>query len=189
MLVLEFKTKGRATQYAAIDEAIRTAQFVRNKCVRFWMDNRGVGQKELYRHSTVLREKFSFVKTLNSSACQASVERAYSSIARFYDNCKKAVPGKKGYPQFNCGAIVKKSLSMRTHCCKCGFVLDRDWNAALNILKSALSTVGHTGTWILAPSASGDSTSTLIGAILSEQVKSNGTYLRKMGKVLLSRLG
>jgi putative transposase len=70
----------------------------------------------------------------------------------------------------NCGTIVKKSLSMRTHVCQCGFVLDRDWNAAINILKLALSTVGHTGTWILDPNASGDSTSTRIGAILSEQV-------------------
>jgi putative transposase len=34
---------------------------------------------------------------LNSSACQASTERAYSSIARFYDNCKKSIPDKKGY--------------------------------------------------------------------------------------------
>nr|WP_228371328.1 transposase [Trichormus azollae] len=49
----------------------------------------------------------------------------------------------------NCGAIVKKSLSMRTHGCKCWFVLDRDWNAAIKILKLALSTVGHTRTWIL----------------------------------------
>jgi putative transposase len=55
MIVLEFKVKGKTTQYAAIDEAIRTAQFVRNKIVRFWMDNRGVGQKELYRHNTALR--------------------------------------------------------------------------------------------------------------------------------------
>lgn len=54
----------------------------------------------MYRHSTALREEFAFVKDLNSSACQASVERAYSAIARFYDNCKKAVPGKKGYPTF-----------------------------------------------------------------------------------------
>jgi putative transposase len=405
MLVLEFKAKGKTTQYAAIDEAIRTVQFVRNKCVRFWVDNRGVGQKELYRLSTALREEFPFVKALNSSACQASVERAYSSIARFYDNCKKAIPGKKGYPQFkkncrsveyktsgwklsetrkqitftdkkgigklklkgtwdlnfyqldqikrvrlvrradgyyvqflisaenkvesepigktigldvglkefytdsngytepspkfyrtnekrlkfrqrrvqrkkkgsanrkkainrlgrvhlkisrqreehacrvarcviqfldlvayvseagrrlrrtdlriqnlvknhclaksindagwyqfrkwleyfgvkfgritvavnpaytsqqcsSCGATVKKSLSMRTHVCKCGFILDRDWNAAINILKLALSTVGHTGTWVIDPNASGDSTSTLIGAILLGQVES-----------------
>ncbi|BAY43305.1 IS891/IS1136/IS1341 transposase [Scytonema sp. HK-05] len=395
MIVLEFKAKGRTTQYSAINEAIRTAQFVRNKCIRFWMDNRGVGQKDLYRHNTALRAEYPFVKDLNSHACQAAVERAYSSIARFYDNCKKSIPGKKGYPNFKkncrsveyktsgwslsrtrkqitftdkkgigklklkgtwdlnfyqldqikrvrlvnkadgyyvqflirtdnkidtqptgktigldvglkefytdsnghtepnpkfyrtgekrlkfhqrrvsrknkgsanrkrainslgrvhlkisrqrqehakrlarcviqsndlvayedlriknlvknhclaksindagwyqfrkwleyfgikfarvtvavnpaytsqecskCGTIIKKSLSMRTHVCQCGFILDRDHNAALVILNRALSTTGHVGTWILDPNASGDSTSTLIGAILSEQVGS-----------------
>jgi len=45
MIVLEFKVKGKTTQYAAIDEAIRTAQFVRNKCIRYRMANRGIGQK------------------------------------------------------------------------------------------------------------------------------------------------
>jgi putative transposase len=100
MIVIEFKAKGKTTQYRNIDEAIRTAQFVRNKSIRFWMDNRGVGQKDLYRLSKSLRGEFPFVKALNSSACQASIERAYSSIARFYDNCKKSVPGRKGYPKF-----------------------------------------------------------------------------------------
>ena len=28
------------------------------------------------------------------------MERAYTAIARFYDNCKKQILGKKGYPQF-----------------------------------------------------------------------------------------
>jgi putative transposase len=395
MLVLEFKAKGKTTQYLAIDEAIRTAQFVRNKAIRYWKDNRGVGQKELYRLSKSLREEFPFAKALNSSACQASIERAYSSIARFYDNCKKATPGKKGYPKFkkncrsveyktsgwklsetrkqitftdkkgigtlklkgtwdlnfyqldqikrvrlvrradgyyvqlsidaqnkevlkptgktlgldvglkefytdsngqtepnpkfyrkgekrlkfrqrrvsrsrkgstnrrkaikklgrvhlkisrqreehakrvarcviqsndlvayedlriknlvknhcltlsindagwyqfrkwlehfgikfgritvavnppytsqqcsSCGDLVKKSLSTRTHTCGCGFVLDRDWNAAINILELALSTTGHVGTWVQDPNASGDSTSTPAGGILSEQVGS-----------------
>lgn len=395
MIVLEFKAKGKTTQYTAINEAIRTAQFVRNKCVRYWMDNRGVGQKDLYRYNTALRAEFPFVNALNSHSCQASVERAYSSIARFYDNCRKGLPGKKGYPRFkkntrsveyktsgwklsetrkqitftdkkgigslklkgtwdlnfyqleqikrvrlvrradgyyvqflikgevkvniqptgkaigldvglnmfytdshgytepnprfyrtsekrlkfrqrrvsrkkkgstnrnkainrlgrvhlkisrqreehakrvarcviqsndlvayenlrvknlvknhclaksindagwyqfrkwleyfgvkfgkvtiavnpaytsqkcsNCGAVVKKSLSTRTHVCQCGFILDRDWNAAINILKLALSTLGHRGTWILDPNALGDSTSTLVGAILLGQVGS-----------------
>jgi putative transposase len=404
MIVLEFKAKGKTTQYSAIDEAIRTAQFVRNKVIRFWMDNRGVGQKELYRYNTALRAEFSFVKALNSHACQVAVERAYSAIARFYSNCKKSIPGKKGYPTFkkncrsveyktsgwslsetrkqitftdkkgigklklkgtwdlnfyqldqikrvrlvrradgyyvqflvdadnkvdteltgkmvgldvgirefytdsngrtepnpkfyrtgekrlkfrqrrvsrkkkgsanrkrainrlgrvylkisgaltrtlrdwqreehakrvaccvcrsndliayedlriknlvrnhclaksindagwyqfrkwlehfgtkfgkitvavnpaytsqecsSCGAVVKKSLSMRTHACQCGFILDRDWNAALNILKLALSTTGHVGTWVTDPNASGDLASTLVGAILSEQAGS-----------------
>ncbi|MEA5573844.1 transposase, partial [Calothrix sp. UHCC 0171] len=72
----------------------------------------------------------------------------------------------------NCGAVVKKSLSTRTHVCECGFVLHRDWNAAINILKLALSTVGHTGTWVLDSNASGNSTSTYAGEILYEQVGS-----------------
>jgi putative transposase len=395
MIVLEFKAKGKTTQYTAIDEAIRTAQFVRNKAIRYWMDNRGVGQKELYRLSKALREEFPFAKALNSSACQASIERAYSSIARFYDNCKKSIPGKKSYPKFkkncrsveyktsgwkfyetrkqitftdktcigklklkgtwdlnfyqidqikrvrlvrradgyyvqflvdvegketlkptgktigldvglkefytdsnghtepnpkfyrtgekrlkfrqrrvshkkkgsanrkrainklgrvhlrisrqreehakkmarcviqsndlvayedlriknlvknhclaksindagwyqfrkwlehfgvkfgritvavnpaytsqkcsSCGTLIKKSLSTRTHICGCGFVLDRDWNAAINILELALSTTGHVGTWVIDPNASGDSTATLVGAILPEQAGS-----------------
>jgi putative transposase len=394
MIVLEFKAKGKTTQYAAIDEAIRTAQFVRNKCVRYWMDNSCVGQKDLYRHNTALRAEYPFVKALNSHACQVAVERAYTSIARFYDNCKKSVPGEKGYPKFkknchsveyktsgwslsenrkqitftdkkgigklklkgtwdlnfyqvdqikrvrlvrradgyyvqflvraenklvlqptgktigvdvglkefytdsnghtepnpkfyrtaekrlkfrqrrvsrkkkgsanrkkainrlgrvhlkisrqreehakevarcviqsndlvayedlrirnlvknhclaksindagwyqfrkwleyfavkfgrvtlavnpaytsqecsSCSAHVKKSLSMRTHACRCGFVLDRDWNAAINILNLALSTTGHVGTWVLNPNASGDLASTLAGVILSEQAE------------------
>jgi putative transposase len=394
MRVLEFKAQGKITQYVAIDEAIRTAQFVRNRCIRYWMDNRGVGQKDLYRYNTALRAEFSFVNALNSHACQVAVERAYSAIARFYSNCKKSIP-QKGYPKFkkncrsveyktsgwklslnrkqidfidkkgigklklkgtwdlsfyqldqikrirlvrradgyyvqflvsaqnkvdveltgkmtgldvgllelytdsnghtepnprfyqkgekrlkfrqrrvsrkkkgstnrrkainrlgrvhlkisrqreehakrvarcviqsndlvayedlriknlvknhclaksindagwyqfrkwlehfgvkfgkitvavnpaytsqecsSCGNLVKKALSTRTHACQCGFVLDRDWNAAINILSLALSTTGHVGTWMNNPNASGDSTSTLAGAILSGQVES-----------------
>jgi putative transposase len=71
----------------------------------------------------------------------------------------------------SCGEIVKKSLSTRTHICKCGCVMDRDENAARNILSRGLSTVGHTGTFALdASNALGDKTSTQVGEILSEQV-------------------
>src|SRR5215469_342208 len=43
-----------------------------------------------------------------------------------------------------CGFRVKKSLSMRTHVCpSCGLVLDRDENAALNMLAAALVAVAH----------------------------------------------
>ena len=44
-----------------------------------------------------------------------------------------------------CGIVVRKTLADRVHNCpSCGLVLDRDLNAAHNILKR--STVGHTGT-------------------------------------------
>ena len=47
----------------------------------------------------------------------------------------------------NCGEVVKKSLSVRTHVgLHCSYTEDRDINAA-NILQKALCTVGHTGTY------------------------------------------
>ena len=43
-----------------------------------------------------------------------------------------------------CGTMVKKSLSVRTHICTgCGVVLDRDHNAALNILHKALDNLSN----------------------------------------------
>ena len=42
-----------------------------------------------------------------------------------------------------CQAVVKKSLSTRTHVCQCGCILHRDWNAAINILLLAKSRGGH----------------------------------------------
>jgi putative transposase len=106
MFVLEFKVKAKTQQYQAIDDAIRTAQFIRNKCVRLWMDTKGTGKNDLYRYSKELAQDFKFADELNSTARQASAERAWSSISRFYDNCKRKVSGKKGYPQF------KKSRSV-----------------------------------------------------------------------------
>lgn len=100
MFVLEFKCAGKKTQYLAVDEAIRTVQFIRNKCLRKWMDEENIGMRDIYRYSTELRNEFDFVKDLNSSACQQAAERAWNSITRFYENCKKKVKGKKGYPKF-----------------------------------------------------------------------------------------
>ncbi len=100
MLVLEYKAVIKPNQVKAIDEAIRTSQFVRNKVLRYWMDNRGIGKKELYQYNTQLRAEFEFVKDLNSHACQASVENVERAINRFFDNCQKNQPGKKGYPKF-----------------------------------------------------------------------------------------
>ena len=97
MFVLEYKVRTpKPNQIQAISEAILTAQFVRNKCIRFWMDNRGVGKYDLYKHNTRLRNEFKFVRDLNSHATQVAVERAWSSITRFYANCQNKIPGKKG---------------------------------------------------------------------------------------------
>ncbi|MBV9388330.1 MAG: transposase [Chroococcidiopsidaceae cyanobacterium CP_BM_ER_R8_30] len=54
MIVLEAKLKGTNEQYGRLDETIRTAQFVRNSCIRYWMDNNGVGKGELSKLCTQL---------------------------------------------------------------------------------------------------------------------------------------
>ena len=111
MLVFEFKAYGKLNQFSAVDEAIRTAQFVRNSCLRYWMDNQKMNKNDLNKYCAILASDFPFADELNSMARQASAERAWSSISRFYDNCKKKVPGKKGYPQFqkDCRSVEYKT--------------------------------------------------------------------------------
>ena len=49
---------------------------------------------------TLAYAEYSFVKELNSHACQTAVERVLRAVNRFFDNCKKNIPGKKCYPRF-----------------------------------------------------------------------------------------
>ncbi|MGO8949627.1 MAG: RNA-guided endonuclease InsQ/TnpB family protein [Ktedonobacterales bacterium] len=100
MLIFEYKLHGTKEQYAAIDEAIRIVQFVRNKVVRLWMDTRGITGYDLNRACAHLANDYPFASPLNSQARQAAAERAWAAITRFYDNCKNRKPGKKGYPRF-----------------------------------------------------------------------------------------
>ncbi|MCF4968392.1 RNA-guided endonuclease InsQ/TnpB family protein [Nostoc sp. CMAA1605] len=94
MLVYEFKLKGKQQQFTLIDEAIRTALFVRNSCIRYWMDNPKVGKYDLSAYCKELAANFEWANKLNSMARQASADRAWAAISRFYSNCKKKVPGK-----------------------------------------------------------------------------------------------
>jgi putative transposase len=123
MIVFEFKTYGKSSQFEAVDEAIRTAQFVRNSCLRYWMDKKKVDKYDLNKYCAVLARDFPFASELNSQARQASAERAWSAISRFYDtstslntsNCKKGIPGKKGYPKFqkDCRSVEYKSTGWK----------------------------------------------------------------------------
>ena len=76
MIVLEYKLKGKQNQFRAIDEAIRTGQFVPNKALRYWMDNRGMSKYDLNKYFAVVAKEFDFASRLNSTARQSSAERA-----------------------------------------------------------------------------------------------------------------
>lgn len=100
MIVIEYKVKAKQYQYLAIDEAIKTSQFVRNKALRYWLDNKGVNKYDLNKYCRVIAKEYGFANELNSTARQSSAERAWSAISRFFDNCKKQIKGKKGFPKF-----------------------------------------------------------------------------------------
>ena len=100
MLIYEYKLDGNQQQYQAIDEAIRIVQFIRNKCLRTWMDERGVSNNGLQCYCAVLAREYSFAALLNSQARQVAADRAWAAISRFYENCKNHKRGPKGYPHF-----------------------------------------------------------------------------------------
>ena len=86
MLVVEAKLKnGTLEQYQKLDEAIRVSQFVRNTCVRYWMDNKGITRNDLQKLcSTLAKNKDTpWVTLLNSQARQSAADRAWQSINRF----------------------------------------------------------------------------------------------------------
>ena len=142
MIVLEFKAKGKQSQYSAIDEAIRTVKFIRNSCIRLWMDNKRTGKNDLSKYSKILAKQFPFANELNSTARQAASERAWSSIARFYDNCKKKVPGKKGFPKFQ-----KRGHSVEYK--KSGWKLSPDKKSITFTDKKGIGKLKLKGTWDL----------------------------------------
>ncbi|MGB7711277.1 MAG: transposase, partial [Microcoleus sp.] len=97
----------------------------------------------------------------NHKLAKSISDAAWSQFAQWLEYLGK-VYGKTivaAAPQYtsqdcsNCGNTVKKTLSTRTHVCGCGTILDRDHNAARNILVKglkqaginlSLNTVGHT---------------------------------------------
>src|SRR5450759_4551489 len=58
MLIYEYKLAGTKQQYAAIDEALRIVQFIRNKCLRLWMDERGITKNDLQCYCAVLAKQY-----------------------------------------------------------------------------------------------------------------------------------
>lgn len=98
MLVFEFKTYGNKSQFTAVDEAIRTAKFVRNSCLRYWMDNKKVDKYDLNKYCAVLAGDFRFASELNSQAETCPVPNEHGLLSP--DSTKTA---RKGF-------LVKKGI-------------------------------------------------------------------------------
>ncbi|MBD2207038.1 transposase, partial [Calothrix sp. FACHB-1219] len=94
MIVYEAKAETTKEQLFKINEVLRTALFVRNSCLRYWLDSHAKTGFDLNKYTKVLSDNpdFPWVSKLNSTARQAMAERAWAAISRFFDNCKKKIP-------------------------------------------------------------------------------------------------
>lgn len=93
------------------------------------------------------------VKSLarNSNLAKSILDAAWSQFINILESVAvkrgvhivKVNPHNTSQDCSGCGVKVPKALSVRTHCCpKCNLILDRDENAAINILNKALQAVG-----------------------------------------------
>ena len=82
---------------SGLDEAIPVTQFIRNKCLRLWMDTRA-NKNKLYTFCVALARDYPFANALNSQARQAASERAAYGISRYLKPDKSGKRLKK--PQF-----------------------------------------------------------------------------------------
>ena len=120
MIVLEFKLKGKAQQYRVIDEMIRTAQFVRNKALRYWIDNQGAKLSDLYKQCALMAKEFEWAGKLNSMARQAMAQRVIFAIQRFFSNCFRQEAREKGI------SAIQKTLSLLPEYKTSGWKLSAD---------------------------------------------------------------
>ncbi|MEO1375192.1 MAG: hypothetical protein AAFW70_12900 [Cyanobacteria bacterium J06635_10] len=142
MKIFGFKLKVKEQQLRCIEEIMRTSQFVRNKCLRNWMDNKKVNKYDHYKYTAVLTAKYPFANELNSMTRQLSAEAAWSAISRFYvksaerrilwgrlcissleerlrDNSEKNIPVRAGFPRFKTPSQSLLSIFTRAAFASC----------------------------------------------------------------------
>ena len=99
------------------------------------------------RYDRIFLEKLRTLNTTkNHSLARAILDSGWSTFGRMLEYKAKKVVGviaaNTTVDCSNCGNKVPKSLAVRIHRCdKCGIVLDRDHNAALNILQRGLNSL------------------------------------------------
>lgn len=104
-------------------------------------------KKYIQKYGTIIREDLSSWISETNDLNRLIRDVSWMSFFNKLE-CKAEEAGRiviKVAPQYtsqicsSCGEIVPKTLSQRIHSCKCGLVLDRDINAAINILRLGVS--------------------------------------------------
>ncbi len=90
-----------------------------------------------------VRQKAGLNRSLLDAAPGRLIELITYKAERAGGMVVKVDPRRTSQDCSSCGVRVEKKLSVREHRCSCGTVLDRDHNAALNILNRALAAHGR----------------------------------------------
>ena len=103
------------------------------------------------KHDAIVLEDLALAfMNRNKHLAKSSLDAAMGNFAQMLEykaesagvRVVKADPGHTSQVCPRCGQTVKKPLAVRTHRCNCGLTLDRDVNAAINILHRGASLLG-----------------------------------------------
>jgi putative transposase len=137
----------------AHQDIARQRRDMHHKTARWLVDNYDIICVEKLRVAAMARNRHlsksiydaawaAFLTILTFKAASAGVLVVRVPAAYTTQTCSNVLPNGQ-----ICGTRVKKSLSVRTHICpSCGYIADRDHNAAGTIKHEGLRTVGRTGT-------------------------------------------
>lgn len=141
---LSRKKKGSNRRKKARDRVAKTHAKIRNQR-RDFLHN--TSRRLVDEHTTIAVEKLCVKNMVKNHHLAKSISDAgwaeFSHMLSYKaESASKEVllvdPKNTSQACSGCGEMVKKTLTTRVHRCECGLVLDRDINAAINILKRAV---------------------------------------------------
>lgn len=123
---------------SALHEKVRNVRRdLHFKVARSLVDRYGIIAAESLNIEWMLKNR-RFARRISDASWYSFTQRLISTAE--IAGCQVALVDPKNTSQqcSRCGEIVRKSLAVRVHKCECGCVLDRDVNAAINILGRAV---------------------------------------------------
>ncbi len=112
-----------------------------HKASRYYVDNFDTIFVEDLKIQNMIKNRH-LAKSIFDSSWNSFFQKLEYKAANAGILFAKVVPHGTSQSCSNCGRMVKKTLAIRTHCCSyCGLVIDRDYNASLNIKQSGIDSL------------------------------------------------
>lgn len=142
---LSRKKRGSKNYRKASKQLAKLHEHITNQRVDF---QHKLSKQIITNNDIIVAEDLSISNMINKDVCNRNINDVSWYRFRLYLKYKSILYGKTYIevdPNYTsqtcsqCGDIAEKKLNQRIHTCKCGLVLDRDHNAAINILRLGTS--------------------------------------------------